>query len=158
MSFTLFWRSQDTNWPQVSIFPVPGQIMREKFFCAAVNYHRYHQMLQYPKAVVDLQPANKQWTHASDMKIYPSIIYQKLVIAMAWVNCVQWALPTAMTWSKLSAVGTSDCLGRELVKRAFILLQLQRGEIAGTWVVETDRWMVLQAIREGNKSGAHCVN
>jgi len=32
----------------------------------------------------------------------------------------------------MSAVGTSDCLGRELVKRAFILFQLQRGEIAGT--------------------------
>jgi hypothetical protein len=32
----------------------------------------------------------------------------------------------------MSAVDTSDCLGRELVNRAFILLQLQRGEIVGT--------------------------
>jgi len=66
------------------------------------------------------------------MKIYPSTTDQKLVIATAWVKCLQWALPTAMTWSKMSAVDTSDCLGRELVNRAFILLQLQRDEIAGT--------------------------
>lgn len=82
MSFSLFRESQGTNWPQVLLFPVPGQIMREKFFCAVVNYHRYRQMLQFPKAVVDLEPANKQWTHASDVKIYPSITGQKLVIAM----------------------------------------------------------------------------
>jgi hypothetical protein len=31
----------------------------------------------------------------------------------------------------MSVVNSSDCLGRELVNRAFILLQLQRGEIAG---------------------------
>jgi hypothetical protein len=132
MSFTLFWSSQGSIWPQVLIFPFPGQIMREKFFCVVVNYHRYHQMLQYPKAVVDLQPANKQWTHASDMKIYPSFTDRKLVIAMAWVKCVQWALPTTMAWSKMSAMDTSDCLDRELVNGTFILLQLQRGEISGT--------------------------
>jgi len=54
--------------------PCPRPNYEGDFFCAVVNYHIYHQMLQYPKAVVDLQPANKQWTHASDMKIYPSIL------------------------------------------------------------------------------------
>jgi hypothetical protein len=40
--------------------PCPRPNYEEEVFCAVVNFHRYHQMLQYPKSVVDLQSANNQ--------------------------------------------------------------------------------------------------